>query len=543
MDVVLHHGSSDLSMLVRNGITIPDNVRFRDTEVAARWVYPDQTDFSLVHLALRMTDMADWRPNVRKLEMEDFENLSDEALGERCGGDAEATIRLWKKLEPEITRYQLDKIYDLAMDVMPILATIGGTGMSIDKRGLQERAVALGGPGWPEKPVSGWLADERRALETTLGIDNLNSNRQLAKALYGSKIGAKASHKTEKGEWSTDRNSVMWARYQARQRKNVRLDALLTKLLEFGQEKTRYIRYYRNWLDGPGQGTRVYSTYALGRTSTGRLSSYDENLQNIPPKIRELVVPSDGYDYIVQADFKQLELAVAAHISQDPTLLDWVRRGLDIHALQAASVLGIPQPRTKEQFAEFKRRYAIERQIGKRANFGTLYGVGAESLAWQVFGDSEGTVWIPPAIVQTYIDEFFKRFSGYKHYIDDLRRVLYRKDWIVSPFGRRWFLPSDNAGWRKAQNYPIQSTASDLTILVLKALNTILKKNKWTSRIIGEVHDSIVLETTRRELHALIKLVKRVCENPDTAPFGFTLRVPLTVEMQYGTTWGTLQAA
>lgn len=526
-------------MLVRNGHEIPD-AEFFDTEVAARWLYPDQKDFRLEHLALRMTDMADWRPNIRKLEMEDFERLSDEELGNRCGGDAEAAVRLQQILKPEITRYGLEKIYRLAMDVLPILAGIGGRGMAVDRASLLGRAQHLGGTEFPKDPTDGWLAKEKKELQETLGIENVNSPQQLANAIFGSKFKAKPLHRTETG-YSTDKKSLMWARYLARQNNKTDLDSLLTRLLTYSKEEKLYSTYYRGWLTGPANGARVFSVYSLGRTATGRLSSYDENLQNIPSTVRQLVVPSEGYDYIVQADYKQLELAVAAHISQDPVLLDWVRRGLDIHALQAAYVLGLPEPQTQDDFAKFKKTYPVERQIGKRANFSTLYGVSAPSLAWQAFEDSDGEIWIHPDDAQLYIDAFFTRFQGYRQYTYDLQRRNARGDWVVSDFGRRWIFEPNNAGWRKSQNYPIQATASDLTILVMRALQAILTKNGWVSRIIGEVHDSLVFESTKKELPAFLKLVKRVCENPDTSEFGFKLRVPLTVELQYGRTWGNLE--
>lgn len=540
MIVCGHHLISDLNMLVRNGHTIPP-LKFFDTEVAARWLYPDQKDFRLEHLALRMTDMADWRPSIKRMTMEDFEALSDEELGWRCGGDAEAAVKLKEKLEPEITRQGLDKIYALAMDVLPILARVGGIGMAVNTHELTKLAVHLGGPDCPKVPVEGWLAREKALLEQTLNIKNVSSSQQLAPAIYGSRFKATSLHKTETGAASTDKKSLMWARYIAREKKQDALQDLLSRLLTFSREEKLYNTYYRGWLHGPARGTRVYSIYSLGRTSTGRLSSYDENLQNIPKRVRKLVVPSQDYDYIVQVDYKQLELAVAAHISQDAVLLDWVRRGLDIHALQAAYVLGLPQPKTQADFARFKEEHNTERQIGKRANFSTLYGVSAASLSWQAFEDSEGEIWIPPDDAQRYIDAFFVRFEGYNRYKTDLSRRLARGEKIASDFGRWWVFPNIAAGLRRAQNYPIQATASDLTILVMRTLDGILRRNGWKSRIIGEVHDSLVFESTKRELQAFMKLIKRVCEAPNTTPFGFSLRVPLTVEVQYGFNWGELQ--
>ena len=510
-------------MLVRAGLPLPD-VPYFCTETAAQWLYPDQPDFTLEHLALRMTSVGQWRPTVGKLKPDDFDQMSDEELADRCGGDADAPVHLYPPLAQEIDRTGLRPVWDLAMDVLPILATIGGTGMAVDRETLKERAETTVGP---------WLTQEKADLQQALGIANLDSHQQLSEALYGPRFHATPLRKTRTQGYSTDRTCLLWARYQAQTRRDAALVALLTRLLEYSVQEKVHSTYYKAW--SKAGRPRVHSFYSLGRTATGRLASYQYNLQNVPSVARELIVPSEGYDCIVQADFAQLEWRIAGHLSQDPVMLQWIRQGRDVHAITAARALGLREPQTKADFVRFKAEHKVQRDVGKMTNFAVLYGISADSLSWKIFHDTEGAVWLPPDEVQHYIDAFFRTFAGYKAFTTHLAQRLSAGEQITSPFQRQWYFPSNPEGWRKAMNYPVQSMASDLVLLVLRRLARILRS--WKTRIIGEVHDSLVFETVKEERAPLIRLIRQVCEHPSTRPFGFTLAVPLTIEIARGPTW------
>ena len=153
----------------------------------------------------------------------------------------------------------------------------------------------------------------------------------------------------------------------------------------------------------------------------------------------------------------------------------------------------------------------------------------------------DGAIWIEPEHVQPFIDQFFVTFPGCKQHAIWLWQQLVRQEWIVSPFGRRWFLPADEGGWRKSRNYSIQSAASDIVLIALYHLYHELRARGWIARPIGEVHDSIVLEGQRKHLKEIIKIVTRICEHVDTRAFGFSLAVPLRIDIQQGETWGTLK--
>lgn len=528
---------------MEGGYKLPSADYF-DTFVAARWLWPDAHQFGLEHLALRLTDIEQWRP-CKKLTGLDFDTIPDSDLSIRCAGDAEASFRLYERLQDEIRALQLEPIFKLAMDALPVLAEIGGRGMAVDFQELERRV--FGESGADSQGLAEWLQKEKKELEAILGIENLGSYQEREKALY-TKLGAVPLRETEIG-YSTDHTSILWARYCARKARNSPLEHLLTRILDYGTKFKIYSTYYRPWLN-VGKAARVRSFYSLGITATGRLSSSGDrdksipkpyyNLQNIPAQVRDLIIPSEGYDYLCQIDFKMIELCTAGYISQDPILIKWIREDRDIHAIQAARVLGLKEPETQEEVTEFKKQYKTERQVGKRSNFASLYGVTAETLAWQIFDDSDGAFWIEPNQVQPYIDAFFNTFSGWKRHLEDIWLMIQRGEWIVSPTGRRWLFEATRAGLRKAGNYAVQSLASDLVLIFLHRVARRLRR--WRTRIIGEVHDSVLFETTRHELQDLVNLVIDESQSIVTKErFGFELNVPLSIEIQVGTSWGKLQ--
>ena len=218
-----------------------------------------------------------------------------------------------------------------------------------------------------------------------------------------------------------------------------------------------------------------------------------------------------------------------------------VREERDVHSITAARAAGLREPKTKAEFMAFKEQHKDERAIGKMSNFATIYLVSADSLSWQIFEKSDGQIYLTEKETQKYIDSFFNTFKHYKTYVDSRRVVLARNEWIVSDFGRRWLFPNTNAGLRQAINFPVQSTASDITILVLHRLYHELKRLKFKSRITAEIHDSAVLEVPNNELLTVVSLIQEIFENPQTQPFNFQLRIPLKVEISYGPSWSELK--
>jgi len=486
-------------------------------------------DYGLEALALRSTNIGQWRTTLGKLEAEDFDAMPDEQLYERCGGDAQAPILLQRLLAPQIDDLHMGAIWTLAMDVLPILAEMGGRGMALDRPLLAS---------WASETET-WLQQAEVSLKQRLNVDNINSDIQVAKALYAPPWNGEPLYKNLTG-YSVDKLSLLWARHQATGTNQMDLIRLLTDLLEYRTKEKLQSTYYIPWLNNSDH-TRVYSEYSLGVTATGRLSSKRFNLQNVPASVRVAIIPSPGYDHIIAADYNMLELCVAAHLSEDPLMLQWINEGRDIHSIMAARVLGLKEPVTPEEGKEFKAQHPIERATGKLTNFAVIFGILTDSLIWKIFQDTEGAIWIPEQDMQRYIDTFFSTFSGYHAYSQRGQKELAMGQQLVSPFHRQWNLPATRAGHRKWLNYPTQSAASDLTLIALQAINQELKLRKMKSRLIGEVHDAIVIESPRKEQQEVLRLVKFICENPDTRAFGFTLKVPLRVELKVGPNWGTLK--
>ena len=532
MILVLFNGVSDLSKLVENGYAIPRNVQYFDPFVGARWCWPDAYDNSLEHLVLRLTNVGQWRP-YGKLSAEDFNTISNEDLSKRCGGDADAALRLYPIIKSEIKALKLEQIFSLAMDVLPILSEMGGRGMAVDSDELSKRAFGDGN----EEGLETKLKKEKKDLETVLEIENLGSRSQLASSIF-ERFKATPLRKTATGAYSTDRVSLLWALHNSKKSANAQLSLLLQRLLEYSTRSKLYSTYYLPWTR-VGRGARVRSNYNLGTTGTGRLASSQLNLQNLPPAVRELIRSSDGYDYLVQLDGKQIEWRMAAFLSNDKAMLESIKPGRDPHSMTAATALGMEIPKTEKQIKDFKIQFKSERAIGKMTNFATIFGVSSESLSWQIFEQSEGETWIGERKSQVYLDAFDGTFPGWKSYLDYLQDEINRGNWIVSPTGRRWIFDKNHAGLRKASNYPVQSLSSDIILLILRAIAK--KISWWKTRIIGEVHDSIVFETTKHELRPLCNIIKDIFCNPDTSEFGFHLTVPLEVDIQVGDRWGNME--
>ena len=271
---------------------------------------------------------------------------------------------------------------------------------------------------------------------------------------------------------------------------------------------------------------RVHTNYHQAVAQTGRLSSSDPNLQNIPirteegRRIRQAFIAPAGY-WILAADYSQIELRIMAHISGDENMLRAFADGVDIHRATAAEIFGVPP----DEVTSEQRRYA------KVINFGLIYGMSAFGLA--------SNLGIERAAAQSYIERYFARFSGVKQYMEDTRAQAKARGYVETVFGRRLWLPEINSpngprrqgAERAAINAPMQGTAADLIKLAMIAVQGWLERDKLQTRMIMQVHDELVLEVPDAELalvkEMLPKLMAGVAE----------LKVPLTAEVGVGKNW------
>jgi DNA polymerase-1 len=270
----------------------------------------------------------------------------------------------------------------------------------------------------------------------------------------------------------------------------------------------------------------VHTTYSQTTAVTGRLSSNDPNLQNIPirtaagRRIRECFIAPPGAK-IMSADYSQIELRIMAHLSGDENLRRAFREGEDVHLATAAEVFGLPLDKVG----------ADERRVAKVINFGLIYGMSSFGVA-QNLGIDRGTA-------QTYVDRYFARFPGAKRYMDETRKRAKETGYVETVFGRRLWLPELKSGApvrrqaaeRAAINAPMQGTAADLIKLAMIAVQNFLDKEKLGTKLIMQVHDELVLEVPDAELEPVKTKIRELMQSVAK------LDVPLIVEIGVGTNW------
>ena len=363
---------------------------------------------------------------------------------------------------------------------------------------------------------------EKEALVRKLSGEpslNVGSPKQIGEVLFEKmKIDPKA-RKSARGSWSTDEETLL--EYAD---KNPIIEAILDyraakKLL------STYIEPFPDYISE--QDGRVHTTFNQALTSTGRLSSSNPNLQNIPIRtergreIRKAFVPEGPDGLILSADYSQIELRVMAHMCGDGHMLKAFQEGEDVHAATAAKIFGVP-------VAEVT---ADQRRKAKTANFGIMYGISAFGLAQRLR--------VPRSEAKRLIDGYFESFPSIRAFIDNTRAQARQDGYVQTLFGRRRYIQDINIqnatlralAERNAVNAPIQGTAADIIKLAMIAVDKELRESGMNSRMVLQIHDELVFETDIKEVEALKSLVTRCMENV------IKLSVPLTVECNYGKNW------
>ena len=441
-----------------------------------------------------------------------FDQVSVETATEYSAEDADITLQLHYKLHPQIERDEkLRYIYrDIEMPVMQVLQKIERNGVLLDSVLLAAQSNELG------KTL---LDLEKRAHEQAEQTFNLNSPKQIQEILFD-KQKLPVVKKTPSGTPSTDEDVL----------EKLALDYPLPKvLLEYrglAKLKSTYTDKLPRMVN---QNTgRVHTNYAQAVAVTGRLSSTDPNLQNIPVRsaegrrIREAFIAPPG-STLLSADYSQIELRIMAHISGDESLLRAFAAGEDIHRATAAEIFATERGLiTSEQ-----RRYA------KVINFGLIYGMSAFGLASQLG--------IERSAAQAYIDRYFARYPGVAQYMQRTRDDAKTLGYVETVFGRRLWLaeikspngPRRQAAERAAINAPMQGTAADLIKLAMIAVQNWLEQEKMKTMIIMQVHDELVFEAPHGEVEKLKAAIPKLMTGVAT------LAVPLLVEVGAGPNWET----
>ena len=439
-----------------------------------------------------------------------FDQVSIETATTYSSEDSDVTLQLHHALYPQIADdAKLKFVYEqIEMPTSHVLLTIERNGVLIDGALLDKQSGELG---------LKMMELEAKAHQEAGQPFNLGSPKQLAEILFDKK-GIKPFKKTPGGAPSTDEETL------AKLAEDHPLPKIILDYRSVAKLKSTYTDKLPRMVNA--KTGRVHTNYGQAIAVTGRLSSNDPNLQNIPVRtaegrrIREAFIAPPG-SKILSADYSQIELRIMAHLSGDPGLLDAFAKGEDVHRATASEVFSVP----REEVSSEQRRYA------KVINFGLIYGMSAFGLA--------SNLGIERAAAASYIDKYFARYPGVKAYMDRTRHEAYEHGYVETVFGRRLWLPdikSGNQGRRQgaeraAINAPMQGTAADLIKLAMIAVQGWLETAKLETRMIMQVHDELVLEVPETELERVKAKV------PELMSGVAKLEVPLVAEPGVGKNW------
>ena len=428
--------------------------------------------------------------------------------------DADVTLRLWLLLKARLPAEKMTTVYEtLERPMVETLARMERRGISIDRAILSR--------------LSGEFAQGMARLEAQVhtlagGSFNLGSPKQLGDILFG-RMGLAGGKKTANGAWSTSASVL-----EDLAEEGVELAARILDWRQLAKLKSTYTDALPTFVNP--QTHRVHTSFALAATTTGRLSSSEPNLQNIPVrneegrKIRTAFVATPGHK-LISADYSQIELRLLAHIADIPQLKRAFADGLDIHAMTASEMFGVP---VKDMPPDVRRR-------AKAINFGIIYGISAFGLANQLG--------IPREEAGAYIKKYFERFPGIRDYMEATKREVRARGYVTTIFGRKCHYPritSSNASERAfneraAINAPIQGSAADIIRRAMVRMDAALEAEKLSGQMLLQVHDELVFEVRDEEAAATIALARRVMID---APLpALQLSVPLQVDARAARNW------
>ena len=440
-----------------------------------------------------------------------FNQIELEKAAPYAAEDADITLRLHNQLWPMLKEQSelLPVFNDIELPLLSVLSNIERTGVKIDSQMLAEQSVE----------IAARLTElEKEAYEIAGEEFNLSSTKQLQAILFD-KLGLPVLKKTPKGAPSTAEEVLQELAH------DYPLPKLIIEHRGLAKLKSTYTEKLPK-LVNPETG-RVHTSYHQAVTATGRLSSSDPNLQNIPirneagRRIRQAFIADEGH-VILAADYSQIELRIMAHLSQDAGLLKAFAEGKDVHSATASEVFGVP---LEEVTSDMRRK-------AKAVNFGLIYGMSAFGLARQLD--------IPRNEAQHYMDKYFERFPAVLEYMERTREEAAEKGYVETLFGRRLHLPdikARNGARRKAAeraaiNAPMQGTAADIIKkAMLKVADWLATQTTNDIKLLMQVHDELVFEIAKDKVEAFSE---RICSLMSEAA---NLDVPLLVEADYGDNW------
>lgn len=509
---VAHNGKYDMTVLGRHGMSLGSLEA--DTMIAAHLL--GEKALALKQLAFgrlgvtmtAITELIGSGPKQKTMAEVEVSRVADYACA-----DADVTFRLNRLLEPELKEKGFWHLFsEVEMPLVPILYRMENHGVALDTTFLRGMS----------RELAAQIANLEATIYNLIGHHfNINSSQQLGKILF-EELGLPTSRKTKSG-YSTDiavleglraNHPVVGAIIDYRQ---------LTKL------KSTYIDALPALVD-PSTG-RVHTSFNQTGTATGRLSSSDPNLQNIPirtpigRRIREAFIAPDKDHVLMSADYSQIDLRVMAHLSQDPGLLDAFARNEDIHTTTAALVFGVEKDKVTPDM----------RRLAKVVNFGVIYGMSEYGL--------EQATDLSRQEAAAFIKSYFEKHAGVRQYVNSIKSQAVEKGYVQTVLGRRRYLPeitSSNyqvrqAAERMAVNMPVQGTAADIMKLAMIKVQREMDARRLRSKMILQVHDELLFEVPSGEIETMKQLVKEIM------PRAMEFSVPLKVDVKIAPNWGEME--
>ncbi len=449
-----------------------------------------------------------------------FDQVPIEKASEYAAEDADITLRLWLLLKPRLSGEQMASVYEtLERPLATVLARMERHGVYVERQVLSR----LSG-NFAQK-----LAGLEASIQKTAGTEfNIASPRQLGEILFD-KMGLPGGKRTKSGQWET--RAGLLDDLAGNEELSDEARGFVTEMMEWRQLAKLKSTYTDALPEHINPTTnRIHTSYAMAATSTGRLASTDPNLQNIPirtPEGREIrtAFTAEKGNKLISADYSQIELRVLAHMADIGALKQAFEDGLDIHAMTASEMFGVP---VEGMPGEVRRR-------AKAINFGIIYGISAFGLAAQL-GISRGEA-------GNYIKTYFERFPGIRDYMEATKETARSQGYVETLFGRRAHfadINSKNAQVRSfkeraAINAPIQGSAADIIRRAMVRMEGALAEAKLSARMLLQVHDELIFEAPEAEVDKTIEVACKVMEN-SPAP-AVHLNVPLKVDAAAGDNW------
>lgn len=490
-------------LLISNTEEIPSDIF--DTALASYLLNPSRLNYGLEEIAMEYLSLS--LPSIRKFSEENGMGLTDSIseISGACAVRAKGIYRLWEKLKGFIIENCMKDLFSkIELPLIPALASMETKGVRVDPQRLADMSMSL------QKDI---LALQKEIFELAGESFNINSPKQLADVLFV-KLKLPVIKKTKTG-YSTDVDVLQELALG---------HPLPAKILDFRQLtklKSTYVDAMPALINS--STGRIHTSYNQMVTATGRLSSSNPNLQNIPirsalsKKLRQAFIPDEGYIFL-SGDYSQIELRIMAHLSDEVRLIDAFLGGEDIHSTTACDVFHIKK---EEVIPEMRR-------LAKVVNFGIMYGISAYGLSRDLGISHEEA--------QVYIDSYFARYPRVKEFIEKTISEAKEKGFVSTLFGRRRYVPeinSPNANIRQfsermAINAPMQGTAADIIKIAMVRLFDRIKLQKLKSSMIMQIHDELIFETHEEEKEIMRKLIVEIMEGV------IELKVPLKVDLKEG---------